>query len=139
MSKRIDINVGVLEALAGQEQPKDEFTALLNAGVPDNSEIASAMAEVFANDRKERVKAAAGEIIKLLRVADSVVADNVTSIRNARLIERRAKAKLDRIALARTYGIETNNMLPLVSALSDDENHVVPSSYKPKGKKPLSK
>ena len=138
-NNRISINVQVLEVLAGQVQPKDEFTALVNAGIPDNSEIAAAMAEVMNADRKERVKAAAGEIIKLLRAADEAVNDGVSKIRGARAIERATKAKLDRISLARAYGVETNNMLPLLSALTGSEEHVVPASYKAKGKKPAAK
>lgn len=133
------ISIETLKKLAGRS---DDLSPLISDALPEN--IKQALAEAQADEMKSAAKEAAGEIIKLIKAANTAIELNVTNIRSARKTIDSAKAKIDEIARAREYALETNNWFPLIMLVSDLSFHEkmslkeddvvtkVPENWKPK-------
>lgn len=133
------VNVTSLIKLADSEFSKElsEYQQL-------PSGIKEALQEQLAEDQKNRAKAAAREIVELLKLHETSVERGVRQIRSYRSEIDSQKAHLTRINRAREYGMETSNFLPLAIALNQVRHHEltgvdsklfeVPSSWEPKAK-----
>lgn len=127
----VNINFNLLEAVA--ETPKDDLSTF-TADV-DNGELAAAIRESLAADRKAKLASAAQEFVKVFRAAELTTAAAVEGIRAARRAEEQHRKTLNTIKRAQQYAIETNNALPLVCAMVNTTEHVVPAAWKPKNAK----
>lgn len=133
------VNVTSLIKLADAEFSKElsEYQTL-------PSGIKEALAEQIAEDQKNRAKAAAREIVELLKLHEASVERGVRQIRSYRSEIDSQKAHLTRINRAREYGMETSNFLPLAITLNQVRHHdltgvdsklfEVPSNWEPKAK-----
>lgn len=127
----VNINFNLLQAVA--ETPKDDLSTF-TADV-DNGELAAAIRESLAADRKAKLASAAQEFVKVFRAAELTTAAAVEGIRAARRAEEQHRKTLNTIKRAQQYAIETNNALPLVCAMVNTTEHVVPAAWKPKNAK----
>jgi len=122
----------------------DELNA---AGVSEmlSEELKSALQEQIAQDRQENAKAAAREIIQVIRQSDEAITNHVLAIRELNRVIAQHKAKIEALNRARAYGSETQNFLPLAAltckheqlhelrqAVQTSEELFVPASFKPK-------
>ena len=80
-----------------------------------SSEIGAALKEAFADERKATVKAAALQIVQIVKYANNVEQDLVNSIRHSRAMIARNKETLAKIKEAKAYGAATDNYIPLCS------------------------
>lgn len=122
------INVAVLSAVA-DKGAADEFTALTSFSGTEQTEMAAAVKSMIAEDRASKVKSAAGEFVKILKLADQTTNIKVESVRAHRRKEAEELAALKRIDRAKAYGLETMNMMPLYSALAGNREHMVPDGW----------
>ena len=103
------ISVETLKKLAGRT---DDLSSLMMDALPEN--IKAALAEAQADELKNAAKAAASEILKLMKAANEKIEAHVTSIRDARKQIDRSKDRIEKIVRAREYALETNNWFPLI-------------------------
>lgn len=80
-------------------------------------EIQDALKEQMAEEKKNRAKAAATQIVELYRQADQHVENGVAQIRELRRQVEAVKTHLGDVALTKEYGIATSNFLPLARVL----------------------
>lgn len=108
------INTSVLARMA---DPKLE-SAYKKAGMSSlPANIMQALETKLEKKREEAAGAAAEEIIKLYEAADTVIEANVNSIRDLRARIKQLKKQLDKISVAKNFGAETGNFLPLAKAM----------------------
>lgn len=116
MSLDNSVFAGVLKlANAGQ---KDDLSAF--DGLGDNSDLAAALAEMAAEEKKEAVKQSAKALLALFKQGQAEIESKVTQIRNLRRTEKDLKQQIDTINRARAYGSETGNYIPLTVLLGGD-------------------
>lgn len=95
-------------------------------------DVQAALAEAQAEARKTSAKAAATEIMHLLKTHDTLVEHHVQEIRRARQMEKDAKEAIAKLNKARDYGLATSNFVPLgletsqiwASDLTQDQQHL---------------
>lgn len=130
-----DINVAALQALVHKEG--DEFDALMSldgSNGTSNSALNDALTEVLQAEKKAKIAKAAGEVLKVLQVAEAKMQTMVTEVRCMRMKEKAHLAQLKRIETARAYARDTMNLMPLVSAIKGDNEHLIPATWKKKTK-----
>lgn len=103
------ISVETLKKLAGRI---DDLSPLITDALPES--IKAALVEAQADELKNAAKQAAGEIIKLMKSANEKIETHVNAIRDARKQIDRSKDRIEKIARARDYALETNNWFPLI-------------------------
>lgn len=133
-----NVDMGALAALVQQEN--DELDKLVGISSQESSAMSAALRDVFEAQKKAKITKAAGEVLKVLDAADSNLETTVKEIRSLRMRERAYLDKLKRITRAKEYAMATMNLLPLVSVLKGNSEHLVPDSWKaPKVSKPVGK
>lgn len=136
-------DVNVIAELAKQKTSSDEFNTAELVGLNDS--MATAVREALEEDRKTAVKAAAREVVSLIKSADAKKLALINEVRSIRLKEKELLAKLKNIDVATEYGNSTSNYLPLaiqvgnVSRIPADVQHLtkVPENFTQK--KPATK
>lgn len=122
-----EINVAVLTALADKEM-SDELASF---GVTDlagvNDELSTLINDAFAEERANANKAAARDIVALIKESNTEITANVQELRAVRRREAAISNRIANINRARAYGLETKNFIPLMVALGLR----VPASCKP--------
>lgn len=103
------VSIETMKKLAGHT---DDLSPLITDALPES--IKAALVEAQADELKSAAKQAAGEIIKLMKSANVAIEAHVTSIRDARKQIDRSKDRIEKIARARDYALETNNWFPLI-------------------------
>ena len=104
-------DVNVIAELAKQKNSVDEFNTAELVGLNDS--MATAVREALDEDRKNAVKAAAKEVVTLIKSSATKKLDLINEIRAIRLKEKELLAKLKNIDAATEYGNQTSNYLPL--------------------------
>lgn len=104
-------DIKVIVELAKQKTSSDEFNTAELVGLNDS--MATAVREALEEDRKNAVKAAAREVVSLIRSADAKKLALINEIRAIRLKEKELLAKLKSIDIATEYGNTTSNYVPL--------------------------
>ena len=134
----------------------DENEIMAELGLSDdtivNSEFSSALKEMQEEDRKKAMKNAAKEVIDLLKHTKSSTDQLVAEIRCVRQREKKLLGAVKQIQLAREYGAETSNYIPLLVALQYDsprnqanlqvefgEKAYIPENWKPTSAKPTTR
>lgn len=102
-------------------KPQDEF-------VMDNlsSEIQAALSEAMADEKKLTAKAAAMEIMALVKETRDKENALVEEIRSLRRKETEIKAKLAKINEAKQYAQISSNYIPLALSIG----HTIPAHYR---------
>jgi hypothetical protein len=90
-----------------------EVVELGGSNIGLSSDLKEALAELQEKDRKESAKAAATEVMNLLKLAEGHIERKVEVIQNARRQEALAKKEILDFQKARAYGLATNNFVPL--------------------------
>ena len=132
MNKLIAVNVRALTDLAASTAEKE---ALANFGLPviHDAEIQAIMEEELAANRKEATRAAVKEIMAINSIADAELRNQFEAIRNANRVIAAARESAKNIALARAYGAETRDYIPLMVLLgapvSRELQHGVPLEW----------
>lgn len=108
------INIEPLVQLADPETKK-LYTEL--GLTMDDSGFAAELKELQDEEDKERRKAAAKEVLKVLANKREVALNKVSRIRDIRKEESRIKAGLKELDRAEAFGKSTGNFLPLVNEL----------------------
>lgn len=121
----------------GAEKDFEEY----GVGLPPH--ILEALKEEIAKDKKDAAMAAAKEIVAVLKYSDDTVTRAINEIRLMKAKIKSIKGRLNKITVARKYGEQTGNFVPLVMALGlgsqiskcDTENVVteVPKDWVPDG------
>ena len=138
MGKKIEVNVAALEALAGVN-PADDLTKFDGMDGQFSGELAEALSALSREERQMKVKAAAAEILKLVQFSDEITACTVQRIRMLRREAQEQTEYLNKVALARAYGMETKNFMPLLSVLQGKNDHQVPKGWAAAAKKAAAK
>lgn len=127
----------------------DEYSSTMVDALPED--IRAALVEAQADERKNVAKAAAAEIINLMKAVDVRTESHVESIRSARRREAEAKANLSELSTAKAYALETNNWFPVMTLLGNISPSdcfslkakgvqvFVPEGWQPKVAKPAAK
>jgi len=127
----------------------NSLSAELNAaGVAEmlSDDLKEALKEQIDEERSANVKAAAREIIEIIRKSEEHITAHVLSIRDLNRLIATHKAKIEELNRARAYGSETQNFLPLAtlvvsgfseqmelaSGIEDEAQLRVPADFKPK-------
>lgn len=105
-------------------------------------DIKDALAELQIKERKESAQAAAREIVDLLKASENSIEHYVREIRSARRMEEAAKKSIEEFNRAKTYGLETNNFIPLglltghvyLHQVDNKDLMKIPEGWKPKAK-----
>lgn len=132
MNKLISVNVHALTDLAASTAEKE---ALAKFGLPviHDAEIQAIMEEELAANRKEATRAAVREIMAINSIADAELRAQFEAIRNANRVIAAARESAKNIALARAYGAETRDYIPLMVLLgapvSRELQHGVPHEW----------
>lgn len=104
--------------LASSEQREDMAVAgLLQISGDGGSELARIMQAKMERQKTEQLEELADTILVLLGEAKDVHYARLQSIRNLRRQIEAEKAQATNVAMARDYGLETQNFLPLLVAL----------------------
>lgn len=132
MNKLISVNVHALTDLAASTAEKE---ALAKFGLPviHDAEIQAIMEEELAANRKEATRAAVREIMAINSVADAELRSQFEIIRNANRVIAAARETAKNIALARAYGAETRDYIPLMlllgAPISFEQRHPIPAEW----------
>ena len=132
MNKLISVNVHALTDLAASTAEKE---ALAKFGLPviHDTEIQAIMEEELAANRKEATRAAVREIMAINSIADAELRAQFEAIRNANRVIAAARESAKNIALARAYGAETRDYIPLMMLLgapiSFDQRRSIPAEW----------
>lgn len=132
VNKLIAVNVHALTDLAASTAEKEALAAF---GLPviHDAEIQAIMEEELAANRKEATRAAVKEIMAINSVADAELRAQFEAIRNANRVIAAARESAKNIALARAYGAETRDYIPLMVLLgapvSRELQHGVPHEW----------
>ena len=132
MNKLIAVNISALTDLAASSAEKE---ALASFGLPviHDAEIQAIMEEELAANRKEATRAAVREIMAINSIADAELRAQFEAIRNANRVIAAARESAKNIALARAYGAETRDYIPLMVLLgapvSREMQHGVPHEW----------
>ena len=132
MNKLIAVNISALTDLAASSAEKE---ALASFGLPviHDAEIQAIMEEELASSRKEATRAAVKEIMAINSVADAELRAQFEAIRNANRVIAAARETAKKIALARAYGAETRDYIPLMMLLgapiSVDQRRSIPAEW----------
>ena len=132
MNKLISVNVHALTDLAASTAEKE---ALAKFGLPviHDAEIQAIMEEELAANRKEATRAAVREIMAINSIADAELRAQFEAIRNANRVIAAARESAKNIALARAYGAETRDYIPLMMLLgapiSFDQRRSIPAEW----------
>ena len=137
--KMIDLNA--LVALCDIELSN----AMKEAGIEmvnNDDELTKAINELAAEERAEKLKAAARSIVNATNFSNSSVTELVLELRNLRNRENFILAKIKKINEAKAYASETRNYIPLLKLLNVNPKAImnfsnsviteVPSDWKPK-------
>ena len=104
-------------------------------------EIKEALKKEMDDRREQQAASAAKTIISILDSHDSAIVSGVTELKRLRAREAAQKASMAKLNMARQYGLDTNNFLPLANMLGhycevDDYNMLtVPEAYEKEYKK----
>ncbi len=132
VNKLIAVNIHALTDLAASTAEKEALAAF---GLPviHDAEIQAIMEEELAANRKEATRAAVKEIMAINSVADAELRAQFEAIRNANRVIAAARESAKNIALARAYGAETRDYIPLMVLLgapvSRELQHGVPLEW----------
>ena len=132
MNKLIAVNISALADLAASSAEKQALAAF---GLPviHDAEIQAIMEEELAANRKEATRAAVKEIMAINSIADAELRAQFEAIRNANRVIAAARESAKNIALARAYGAETRDYIPLMVLLgapvSRELQHGVPLEW----------
>ena len=132
MNKLIAVNISALTDLAASSAEKE---ALASFGLPviHDAEIQAIMEEELASSRKEATRAAVKEIMAINSVADVELRSQFEIIRNANRVIAAARETAKKIALARAYGAETRDYIPLMLLLGApvpyEQRHPIPVEW----------
>ena len=132
MNKLIAVNVHALTDLAASTTEKEALAAF---GLPviHDAEIQAIMEEELAANRKEATRAAVREIMAINSIADAELRAQFEAIRNANRVIAAARECAKNIALARAYGAETRDYIPLMMLLgapiSFDQRRSIPAEW----------
>ena len=132
MNKLISVNVHALTDLAASTAEKE---ALAKFGLPviHDAEIQAIMEEELAANRKEATRAAVREIMAINSIADAELRAQFEALRNANRVIAAARESAKNIALARAYGAETRDYIPLMMLLgapiSFDQRRSIPAEW----------
>ena len=132
MNKLISVNVHALTDLAASTAEKE---ALAKFGLPviHDAEIQAIMEEELAANRKEATRAAVREIMAINSIADAELRAQFEAIRNANRVIAAARESAKNITLARAYGAETRDYIPLMMLLgapiSFDQRRSIPAEW----------
>lgn len=108
----MDINTNAIEQLTTVNR-KDDLSKYDNLP-PD---IYTALQVKLDRRKHKAAEDAAEEIVKLIDLAENVIDQNVKKVREIRRSEKSLLRGIQQIDLARAYGLDTNNFLPLLAAL----------------------
>lgn len=140
MNHTTTLNTATLVKLAdpGYAREVEQFT-----GNTQDDGLKDAIQEALKNERKLQLESAANSIISLLRKADEATEQRVSQLRAIRKSEQDKLAELKKVSLARAYGKETNNWIPLCRLVlpysqwpevtNEDIVREVPKDWKPTG------
>lgn len=132
MNKFLGVNINALTDLAASSVEKQ---ALADFGLPviHDAEIQAIMEEELAASRREATRAAVKEIIAINNVADAELRAQFEAIRLANRTIAVARENAKNIALARAYGAETRDYIPLMVLLGapvpNDQRHPIPGEW----------
>ena len=132
VNKLIAVNIHALTDLAASTAEKEALAAF---GLPviHDAEIQAIMEEEQASARKEATRAAVKEIMAINQVAEAELRAQFEMIRAANRQIALARENAKNIALARAYGAETRDYIPLMVLLgapvSRELQHGVPLEW----------
>lgn len=86
-------------------------------------DIAAALQEQLADEKKAAAKSAAKQIVGLMKNADIHIESQVKFIRDLRDSVRSIKTSLANLDRAKKYALKTNNWIPLAIMLRDIPRH----------------
>lgn len=106
------LNLDNILALAGSKVDDDlsKYDAL-------PTKMKEALKEELAERDKETTKRAAKDLVALFDLMDTHVKNHVEEIRDMRKSVTRKLEKLDKLNSAKSYGLRTNNFVPLLAEL----------------------
>ena len=132
MNKLIAVNISALADLAASSAEKQ---ALVAFGLPviHDAEIQAIMEEELAANRRDATRAAVKEIMAINQVAEAELRAQFETIRAANRQIALARENAKNIALARAYGAETRDYIPLMMLLgapiSFDQRRSIPADW----------
>lgn len=128
------VSVKTISALAMTTDEKEEIKSF---GIPitNDKELAEILEEEQTNQRKDAVRAAARQLINLDKVAVAHLQQQFNAIKLLNRELAAARRKVEKTTLARAYGAETRNYMPLAfllgSVVSGDDIHltIIPAEW----------
>lgn len=128
------ISSAKLKAVAGLTE-KDDLSQYLPASMAGNDELAQALRESYADDRKQAIKDAVLSIKAVVTSAEHCLVVEVNELRQIRSMERARLDNIKNLNRAIAYGRETSNYLPLaylVTRSPEFHGYTVPADWTPK-------
>jgi len=108
----------------------EEITAYTNKAAVTGDTFDVALAELTREEEAKRVKASAADVLSLFREADTYITNQVQSARELRRQADNMIKKVKEISIAREYGTETRNYLPLAILVGKLHSYNIPASNK---------
>lgn len=121
------IDIAVLKTLAATAEQQKEHEnfgiskfyndASLGINQFQDCEIEALIKEEEDQVRKEATRNAVREIIKVTKLADSELMNNFVKIKQYNAAIADARRRVNELVLARAYGVDTRNYLPLIKII----------------------
>lgn len=127
----VTISLRTIKNLADKTLKGDLAELHLDLDLPED--ISAHLQKLQQEEKENASREAATEIFKLLRATKNTQMMAVLELRELRKKEAQIKHRLRNIELARAYGLETNNYMPLACILGlSQDNEKVPSDWMPR-------
>lgn len=117
----------LLNAIFDLAASAEERQEMVDFGIDDivGDEIQAIMEEELAARRREVTRRAVGEIISLNEIAQDILRQQFETIRRSNRAIAEAREYANKIALARAYGAETRNYIPLAMLLRGNNSTTI--------------
>lgn len=118
------MNVRCIDVMALAALTDNELSSVMKeAGiemVSNDDELSKAINDLAAEERAERMKAAARSIINTIQMANDALLSQVIELRAVRAKEKEIQSRIAKINRAKEYASQTRNYIPLLKLLGMD-------------------
>lgn len=117
--KQINYDEKILDTLAG-DSLVDEYSSVDIASLPE--ELAEEIKVLQKEERATAVKKAAKYVVEIIANAENLVSQKRSSLADLRISEKRIKAEIFDVLVAKQYAINTSDYRPLLAIVTDNKN-----------------
>lgn len=117
--KQINYDEKILDTLAG-DSLVDEYSSVDIASLPE--ELAEEIKVLQKEERATAVKKAAKYVVEIIANAENLVSQKRSSLADLRIREKRIKAQIFDVLVAKQYAINTSDYRPLLAIVTDNKN-----------------